>query len=63
MYMTVWEWFEQRSFHHRDFHGLALSGAGAKRPSTTLILPAHQGVVDDLGNILIYPEGHSGLRR
>lgn len=30
--------------------------------STTLILPAHQGVVDDLGNILIYPEGHSGLR-
>jgi N-methylhydantoinase A len=30
--------------------------------STTLILPAHQGVVDDLGNVLIYPEGHSGLR-
>jgi N-methylhydantoinase A len=30
--------------------------------STTLILPAHQGVVDDLGNILIYPEGHSRLR-
>jgi len=31
--------------------------------STTLILPGHRGVVDDLGNILIYPEGHAGLRR
>jgi N-methylhydantoinase A len=31
--------------------------------STTVILPAHQGIVDDFGNILIYPEGHAGLRR
>jgi N-methylhydantoinase A len=28
--------------------------------STTVILPAHRGVVDNLGNILIYPEGHHG---
>ena len=31
--------------------------------STTVILPGHQGSVDDFGNILIYPEGHAGLRR
>jgi len=31
--------------------------------STTVILPAHQGVVDDFGNILIYPDEHEALRR
>ena len=31
--------------------------------STTVILPAHHGLVDDFGNILIYPEGHAALRR
>ncbi|MGC5276133.1 hypothetical protein ACPXAM_23620 [Escherichia coli] len=31
--------------------------------STTVILPAHQGRVDDFGNILIYPEGHKALHR
>ncbi len=31
--------------------------------STTVILPKHQGLVDDFGNILIYPEGHKALRR
>jgi N-methylhydantoinase A len=31
--------------------------------STTVILPAHHGLVDDIGNILIYPEGHQALRR
>jgi N-methylhydantoinase A len=31
--------------------------------STTVILPAHQGLVDDFGNILIYPHGHKALRR
>src|SRR6204780_861070 len=41
MSMTVWEWFEQRPYHHRDFAGLeSLSGNGAERPSTTLIFPA-----------------------
>ncbi len=51
MYMTVWEWFEHRSFQHRDFHGLALSGDGAERPSTTLILPA-RNVAGTIGAIL-----------
>jgi N-methylhydantoinase A len=31
--------------------------------STTVILPAHQGVVDAFGNILIYPDAHEALRR
>lgn len=31
--------------------------------STTVILPAHQGVVDELGNVLIYPDDHEKLRR
>lgn len=31
--------------------------------STTVILPAHHGLVDDFGSILIYPEGHPALRR
>jgi N-methylhydantoinase A len=31
--------------------------------STTVILPGHTGLVDGFGNILIYPEGHPGLRR
>jgi N-methylhydantoinase A len=30
--------------------------------STTVVLPGHQGLVDDFGNILIYPEGHKLLR-
>ena len=54
MNMTVWEWFERRSFHHRDFHGLAqpaVSGAGAGRPSTTLIFPA-RNVAGTIGTIL-----------
>jgi glucosyl-3-phosphoglycerate synthase len=51
MSMTVWEWFEQRSFHHRDFHGLALSGHGPQRPTTTLILPG-RNVAGTIGAIL-----------
>jgi N-methylhydantoinase A len=30
--------------------------------STTVILPGHTGLVDRIGNILIYPDGHKGLR-
>jgi N-methylhydantoinase A len=30
--------------------------------STTVILPGYHGLVDDIGNILIYPEGHKALR-
>jgi glucosyl-3-phosphoglycerate synthase len=51
MNMTVWEWFEQRSFHHRDFHDLAVTGGWAERPSTTLILPA-RNVAGTIGAIL-----------
>src|ERR1700729_2806354 len=52
MNMTVWEWFEQRSYHHRDFAGLGRSsGNGAERPSTTLIFPA-RNVAGTIGTIL-----------
>jgi N-methylhydantoinase A len=30
--------------------------------STTVVLPRHTGLVDRLGNILIYPDKHKGLR-
>ena len=46
MGMNVWEWFEQRSFHHRDFAELAEG-----QPSTTLILPA-RNVAQAVGPIL-----------
>ncbi|MEL6234253.1 MAG: hydantoinase/oxoprolinase family protein [Pseudomonadota bacterium] len=29
--------------------------------STTLILPGHEGIVDKVGNILIWPQGHEAL--
>lgn len=51
MDMTVWEWFEQRSFHHRDFRDLGLSSNGAGRPSATLIFPA-RNVAGTIGTIL-----------
>jgi len=30
--------------------------------STTVVLPKHTGLVDKIGNILIYPDKHKGLR-
>src|SRR6201995_2443741 len=52
MSMTVWEWFEQRSYHHRDFEGLGrASENGAERPPTTLIFPA-RNVAGTIGGIL-----------
>src|SRR5487761_1254351 len=51
MSMTVWEWFEQRSYHHRDFQDLALSGSPMERPSTSLIFPA-RNVAGTIGTIL-----------
>ncbi|MCU0976901.1 MAG: hydantoinase/oxoprolinase family protein [Steroidobacteraceae bacterium] len=30
--------------------------------STTVILPGHTGLVDKIGNILIYPDAHKGLK-
>jgi glucosyl-3-phosphoglycerate synthase len=52
MSMTVWEWFEQRSYHHRDFASLGRSsGTGGERPSATLIFPA-RNVAGTIGTIL-----------
>jgi glucosyl-3-phosphoglycerate synthase len=52
MSMTVWEWFEQRSYHHRDFASLGTSsGNGAERPSVSLIFPA-RNVAGTIGTIL-----------
>jgi glucosyl-3-phosphoglycerate synthase len=51
MNMTVWEWFERRSFHHRDFQSLAVASEGTERPSTTLIFPA-RNVAGTIGTIL-----------
>ncbi len=50
MSMTVWDWFEQRSFHHGDFSALADQGA-AIHPAVTLILPARE-VAGTIGPIL-----------
>ncbi len=57
MSMTVWEWFEQRSYHHGAFeaHGRS-SGNGVERPSTTLIFPA-RNVAGTIGTILSVVEG------
>jgi glucosyl-3-phosphoglycerate synthase len=51
MEMTVWEWFERRSFHHRDFCGLANPGGSGRQLTTTLILPA-RNVAGTIGPIL-----------
>ncbi len=51
MSMTVWEWFEQRSYHHRDFASLGAASQGAEQPSTTLIFPA-RNVAGTIGTIL-----------
>jgi glucosyl-3-phosphoglycerate synthase len=52
MSMTVWEWFERRSYHHRDFASLGEpSGTGVDRPTATLIFPA-RNVAGTIGTIL-----------
>ena len=51
MYMAIWDWFEQRSFHYRDFSGFASSGEAMRRPTITLILPTRE-VVGTIGPIL-----------
>ena len=56
MSMTVWEWFEQRSYHHRDFSSLGTASDGAERASTTLIFPA-RNVAGTIGTILSVVEG------
>ena len=47
--MTVWEWFEQRSYHHQDFS--ALAGPGPRDLTASLILPA-RNVARTIGPIL-----------
>ncbi len=49
--MAVWDWFEQRSFHYRDFGALAGPGETIRRPAITLILPARE-VAGTIGPIL-----------
>ena len=51
MEMTVWEWFEQRSFSHRDYRGLASPRGAGGQLTTTLILPARE-VAGTIGPIL-----------
>src|SRR5690242_20477272 len=63
MEMTVRDWFEQRSFHHRDFGCLAVSGQAVRHPAVTLILPARE-VAATIGPILdtvARLNEHSGL--
>src|ERR1700761_8045546 len=50
MDITVWEWFEQRSFHYRDFRGLT-EGADRLPLTTTLVLPT-RNTAETIGPIL-----------
>jgi glucosyl-3-phosphoglycerate synthase len=52
MYMdiTVWEWFEKRSFHFRDFRSLT-EGANRLPLTTTLVLPT-RNTAETIGPIL-----------
>jgi glucosyl-3-phosphoglycerate synthase len=50
MEITVWEWFEQRSFRHQDFRGLA-EGADRLPLTTTLVLPT-RNTAGTIGPIL-----------
>jgi glucosyl-3-phosphoglycerate synthase len=49
--MAVWDWFDRRSFHYRDFGGLASPGETIRHPSITLILPTRE-VAGTIGPIL-----------
>jgi glucosyl-3-phosphoglycerate synthase len=49
--MTVWEWFEQRTFHHEDFAGLAEPGGAHGKLTASLVLPA-RNVAGTIGSIL-----------
>ena len=50
MDITVWEWFEQRSFHYRDFRGL-IEGGDRLPLTTTLVLPT-RNTAETIGPIL-----------
>src|ERR1017187_3597243 len=49
--MAVWDWFEQRSFHYRDFGAFAGPGETIRLPAITLILPTRE-VAGTIGPIL-----------
>jgi len=49
--MAVWDWFERRSFDHRDFGGFANPGETIRHPSITLLLPTRE-VAGTIGPIL-----------
>jgi len=49
--MAVWDWFERRSFHYRDFGGFANPAETIRHPSITLILPTRE-VAGTIGPIL-----------
>jgi glucosyl-3-phosphoglycerate synthase len=50
MDITVWEWFEKRSFHFRDFRSLT-EGADRLPLTTTLVLPT-RNTAETIGPIL-----------
>src|SRR6201985_327081 len=50
MDITVWEWFEQRSFHFRDCRSLT-EGADRLPLTTTLVLPT-RNTAETIGPIL-----------
>jgi len=50
MEMTVWDWFEQRSFRWQDFSQLASPGSTCQ-PAVSLVLPTRE-VADTIGPIL-----------
>ncbi len=56
MNMTVWEWFQERSYHYRDFSGLTSGMNTTERPSVTLIFPA-RNVAGTIGTILTTVNG------
>jgi glucosyl-3-phosphoglycerate synthase len=51
MNMPVWDWFEHRSFHYREFSGLADRDDAMREQAITLILPARE-VAGTIGPIL-----------
>jgi glucosyl-3-phosphoglycerate synthase len=50
-YMTLWEWFEERSFHYDQFSRLTEPGGFPRDVTASLVLPA-RNVADTIGQIL-----------
>ena len=57
MSMTVWEWFEQRSYHHRDFASLGVSGGnGAQHMEASAMLAVKFGLLGSIGSDFHNPQ-------